>query len=119
MTPPAPDVMTSTRLRALLVVHASEATVTCTFAPGGKFGGVGIRSHLYCAHCSQGRIWHEVAAGLALIITAEHLLQAVEAAGRLEDAPRDGGVDLDAVRAQAAQVLARAVAGTQQGERPV
>lgn len=67
MTPPA-------RLRALLVSHASEATVTCTFVPGGKLGGVGIQSHLYCANCSQGRIWHEVAAGLALIVTAEQML---------------------------------------------
>lgn len=76
MTLPAPVVMTSARLRALLVTQSSEATVTCTFAPGGKFGGVGIQSHLYCANCSQGLLWHEVAAGLALIVTAEEIVRA-------------------------------------------
>lgn len=71
----------SARLRALVVSHAGEATLTCQFAPGGRFGGVGIRSHLYCAHCCQGILWHEVAAGLVLIATAEEI---VAAAGDLE-----------------------------------
>lgn len=106
MTPLAPALMTSTRLRALLVTHASEATVTCTFAPGGKLGGVGIQSHLYCAHCSQGRIWHEVAAGLVLIVRAETLIRAVETAGCLEQgATADVEAELAAVRAEAARVL--------------
>lgn len=69
-TPPV-----SERLRALVVNQACEATLTCAFVPGGRFGGVGIRSHLYCAICSQGLIWHEVAAGLALIATAEAIIR--------------------------------------------
>lgn len=84
-TVPVAAPMTSERLRALLVNQASEATLTCTFAPGGKFGGVGIRSHLYCAHCSQGRIWHEVAAGLRLIELAEQIIH-----GAAEKARADG-----------------------------
>lgn len=72
-TAPAP---VSERLRALLVNQAGEAVLTCTFQPGGKFGGVGIRSHLYCAHCSQGLMWHEVAAGLATIAAAEAIIAA-------------------------------------------
>lgn len=71
----------SVRLRALVVNQASEATLTCTFTPGGRFGGVGIRSHLYCANCSQGLMWHEVAAGLALIAMAEDILRSAEDRG--------------------------------------
>lgn len=65
----------SERLRALLIEHASEATLTCRFVPGGQFGGVGIRSHLYCANCRQGHLWHLVAEGLATIATAEEILR--------------------------------------------
>ena len=65
----------SVRLRALIVQHASEETIGCEFKPGGKLGGVGIRSHLYCANCSQGLIWHEVAEGLATIATAEEIIR--------------------------------------------
>lgn len=71
----------SARLRALVINQASEATLTCTFVPGGRFGGVGIRSHLYCANCSQGLLWHEVAAGLALIAMAEDMLRSTEDRG--------------------------------------
>lgn len=92
MTASAGSPPLSDRLRALLVQHASVATLTCTFRPGGKFGGVGIRSHLFCAHCSHGIVWHELAAGLALIVWAEQAQRA--------------GVDLDAMRAQLATVLA-------------
>ncbi len=81
----AAEPMTSTRLRALLVNQASEATVTCAFVPGGKLGGVGIRSHLYCATCGQGRLWHEVAAGLRLIEVAESIIR-----GATEQARADG-----------------------------
>ncbi len=61
--------------------QAGEAVLTCTFVPGGKFGGVGIRSYLYCANCSQGHLWHLIAQGLQLIETAEEI---VRAAGELE-----------------------------------
>jgi len=71
--PPEP---LSARLRALVVNQASAATLTCTFAPGGRFGGVGIRSHLYCANCSQGHLWHLVAEGLQFIALAEDILGA-------------------------------------------
>ena len=81
MTGPAAQPPLSDRLRALLVNQASEATLTCTFVPGGRFGGVGIHSHLYCATCSQGHLWHLVAEGLRLIATAEEVLRA---AGELE-----------------------------------
>lgn len=64
------------RLRVLLVNQAGEAVLSCRFQPGGQFNGVGIRSRLYCANCSQGLMWHEVAAGLALIATAEGIIAA-------------------------------------------
>jgi hypothetical protein len=75
----------SARLRALVVNAAGTDVLNCTFAPGGRFGGVGIRSHLYCANCSQGLLWHEVAEGLAAIATAEDIIQA---GGALEDIRR-------------------------------
>lgn len=70
------------RLRALLLDQAA-AVLTCpAFVPGGKFGGVGIRSHLYCANCSQGQLYHLIAEGLAMIATAEDIIQ--EAGARRE-----------------------------------
>lgn len=93
MTVPAAAPPLTERLRALLVNQASEATLTCTFAPGGRFNGVGIRSHLYCANCGQGHLWHEVAAGLQLIATAEEII-------------RSAGVDVDGIRDRVAKVVA-------------
>lgn len=63
------------RLRALILDQAGEAVLTCKFVPGGKFGGVGIQSYLYCANCSQGHLWHLVAEGLQLVATAEAIIQ--------------------------------------------
>lgn len=61
----------SVRLRALVIDMACEATLTCTFAPGGQFNGVGICSHFYCQHCRQARHWHEVAEAAALAAAVE------------------------------------------------
>jgi len=61
----------STRLRALVVQHAGQATLTCTFEPGGKLHGVGIASVLWCRACHQAGMWHDVAAGAALAAAVE------------------------------------------------
>ena len=72
LTAPAPRLEPlSERLRALVVQHAGVATLTCTFAPGGKLHGVGIPSVLWCLTCHQARMWHDVADGAALAAGTE------------------------------------------------
>jgi hypothetical protein len=67
----------SVRLRALIVGVCGEATLTCTFRPGGrKFGQVGIRSPFYCEDCGASIMWHEVAEGLRSVVTAEEIIRA-------------------------------------------
>lgn len=55
------------RLREDVLQFAGRATLTCTFVPGGKLDGAGIRSHLYCADCGQARVWHDVADAAAAL----------------------------------------------------
>lgn len=63
MTAPAiaPPRPLSERLRVLVRNAASEATLTCSFVPGGRLRGAGIVSHNYCVNCNQALMWHEVA----------------------------------------------------------
>lgn len=77
--PPPP---LSDRLRALVLRHATGATLTCTFVPGGQLHGVGIPSVLWCLTCAQAGMWHDVAAAAALAAR-------VEASERLPFLPGD------------------------------
>jgi hypothetical protein len=60
----------SARLRELVVDMAGTATLTCTFAPGGRLHGVGIRAPFYCANCGQARHWHHLVAEAATFAAA-------------------------------------------------
>lgn len=55
----------SAQLRTLVMNAASEATLTCTFAPGGRLRGAGIPGPNHCVNCNQPRMWHVVAAAIA------------------------------------------------------
>jgi hypothetical protein len=61
----------SERLRALVLQHASVATLTCPFTPGGKLHGIGIPSVLWCLTCQQAGMWHDVAAAAVLAARVE------------------------------------------------
>lgn len=66
MTDPRPA-SHAQRLRDYVRHYAGEATLTCEFEPGGKLNGCGIPSALWCRHCGKQRLWHDVAAAVAIV----------------------------------------------------
>jgi hypothetical protein len=80
-TTAAPIESKASRLRRLVVAFAGEATLTCTFVPGGRLNGAGIVSQRHCATCNQARHWHEIAESIPLVELAESFV----AAGRVPE----------------------------------
>jgi hypothetical protein len=79
----------SERLRDLVATVAGEATLTCTFLPGGRFDGrPGIVSPQYCARCNQSRMWHTVAAAVPDVVFAEAMRAQLAAGAELEAGER-------------------------------
>jgi hypothetical protein len=78
------DAPLSARLRELVVDMAGTATLTCTFAPGGRLHGVGIRAPFYCANCGQARHWHLVAEAATFAAAVEDGARAAENTALLE-----------------------------------